>query len=299
MKRRLLGVLAGLACTALIALPAQAVVLSSTDFESFSLGSVDNQGGWAVSGPYDQSVVNDGGNKAFRLSDAVTSGSFGDQTFAPRPGGTGMTSANPTNSNPGFFAGETSTGATYNRFTLSFDVKSAPFQNPNGTFVSVSGDNGQGGRQTYLGITANGSNLELITYNVDAGGNFVGPIALGSVAGNVWTNVDFVIDFGAGNQDDIVTIALNDTIVHTGTSWEQFYDVFQAALHPNGVPVQTAIFRAGGTAHASQGGGFLFDNVVITADYTPVPEPGTFALLGAGLLGLGSIRVIGRRRQEA
>ena len=288
------AVAAGLTCVgALVAPTAQAVVLSSTDFESFALGSVNGQGGWSVTGGYDQEVVNDGGNKAFRLSDAVTSGSFGDQTFAPRPGGTGMTSSNPTNSNPGFFAGQSSTGATYNRYLLGFDFKSATQQNQDGAFLSVSADNGQGGRQTYLGITANGTNLDLITYNVDTTGNFVGPISLGLVAGSVWSHVDFVLDFGNGLNDDIVTIALNGTPVHTGTSWEQYYVINQPLLHPLGVPVQTAIFMARATANPSHlGGGFLFDNVQVEATST-VPEPVSLALLGIGLTALGFSR---RRR---
>lgn len=290
MRKTLLWSVSVLA-SMLMAVTAHAVVLSFTDFESFSLGSVNGQGGWSVTGGYDQSVANDGGNKAFRLSDAVTSGSFGDQTFAPRPGGTGMTSANPTNSNPGFFAGQSSTGATYRQYTLGFDIKSATSVAQDGAFISISGDNGQGGRQTYLGITANGSNLDLITYNVDAGGNFVGPISLGSVAGSLWTHVDFVVDFNDGANDDVVTISLNGNPVHTGTSWEQFYVINQFALHPLGVPVQTVLFRAGGVADPSHaGGGFLLDNVSIAIDHGSIPEPGTLAVLGMGLLGLGVMR---------
>ena len=60
----------------------------SVDFESYSLGTIDNQDGWSSSGPYDHEV--DGttvkpagfGAQSLRISNAVVSGQFDDQTFS-------------------------------------------------------------------------------------------------------------------------------------------------------------------------------------------------------------------------
>jgi hypothetical protein len=51
-------------------------------------------------------------------------------------------------------------------------------------------------------------------------------------------------------------------LVHTGTSWEQFYTNFQPLIHPLGVPVQTLLFALLGDAEpAVNGGGYFIDNV--------------------------------------
>jgi len=61
---------------------------AATDFESFTTGSVNGQDGWGITGSYDVEVVDNTygfatfGDKSLRISNAVTSGSFGDQTFS-------------------------------------------------------------------------------------------------------------------------------------------------------------------------------------------------------------------------
>jgi len=73
-----------------------------TDFEGFKTGaSINGQNGWARTGPYDEQVVNAGGNTVWRVSNATASGSFGDMPFAPRFGGIpANTVSNPTNGSP-------------------------------------------------------------------------------------------------------------------------------------------------------------------------------------------------------
>jgi hypothetical protein len=80
-------------------------------------------------------------------------------------------------------------------------------------------------------------------------------------------------------------------LVHTQRSWEQYYTSFESGLHPNGVPVQTLLFRMSGTA-APTAQGFYIDNVLIQAGAIPtaVPAPGAITLLGLGLLGLFAAR---------
>lgn len=255
---------------------------------------MNGQGGWAVSNPaFNQTVVDlGGGNKALQITNTVTSGSFGDQTFAPRPGGAPAdTVNNPSNGAPGFFAGESSTGAGYNRFIASFDFRSVLSTVDNGARITISPDNGTGGRQGFISLNSTAAGVTVETFDVDSGGNFVGPTTLGTFGFASWHNLRYEIDFIDGNNNDIARIFLDNTLVSTICSWEQFYDVVQPAIHPLGVPVQTLLFRLSGTA-APTAQGFYIDNVNIQLDdqASAVPEPVSLALVLAALGGAALAR---------
>jgi hypothetical protein len=191
------------------------VTTHSTDFEEFSLGSVNGQGGWGVTGPFDQEVVDLAGNRVLRLSNRYTSGSFIDQTFAPRPGGTGMTPADPVNSKPGFFAGETSTRATYNRFIGSFDIRSvATGDTDRGARITASPDNGQGARQGFLAFENIETGVAVETVEYDAQGKFTFK-PLTTINFGVWARIRYEIDFIDGPFNDVARIYINDTLVKT------------------------------------------------------------------------------------
>ncbi|MFI4861377.1 MAG: PEP-CTERM sorting domain-containing protein [Phycisphaerales bacterium JB063] len=292
MNRTLLAAPALLA--AALAVPAMGD--SFTDFESFTPNtSVDGQGGWSATGPYDQEVVDDGtGNLALRISNAVTNGSFGDMPIGPRPGGIVTdTIGDPVNSNPGAFAGESSTGATYTSFVGSFRFRSATGGQQVGASVTVSADNGTGGRHGFIDIeesAVNGAGIDLITFDVDANGNFVNQHAIAAgLSYTEWHEFRLEIDFNEGSNNDVARYYVNGVLVNTDTSWENYYETFEAASHPNGVPVQTFLFRVSGLAAPGlAGGGFLFDDVSVSL----TPEPGSMAILG-----LGGLLVARRRRQ--
>jgi len=245
---------------------ALAVTLSSTDFETFTTGiSIDGQDGWSSAPKWDEEVVDDAGNQAWRVSNAVFAGSFGDMPFAPRPGGIVTDSvANPTNRNPQYFAGESSTGADNTEFFGKFNFKSSTGEPQPGLRVTVSADNGQGGRQSFFSIEDNGSTgLIVTTFNVLPDGTFAGPIVIAEdLSYTDWHSVGVDLEFIDGPSNDVVRYFVNDSLVHTDTSWEQFYTNHQAALHPLGVPVQTLLFRiSSGASSNVSGNGFYIDNV--------------------------------------
>ncbi len=242
-----------------------ATTLSSTDFEGFTTGvSVDGQGGWSSAPKWDEDIVDDAGNTVWRISNAVFAGSFGDMPFAPRPGGLSMTSADPVGGNPQYFAGESSTGADNTEFFGSFDFKSSTGAPQPGLRITVSADNGQGGRQSFFSIEDNGSTgLNVTTFNVLPDGSFDGPITIAEdLSYTDWHSVGVDLEFIDGPSNDVVRYFVNDSLVHTDTSWEQFYTNHQPALHPLGVPVQTLLFRiSSGTSTDVTGDGFYIDNV--------------------------------------
>lgn len=272
---------------------------SSTSFDGFSNGSVNGQGGWGVSNPsFNQSVVDlGGGNKALKLANTVTSGSFGDMPFAPRPGGVPTdTVNNPTNGSPASFAGESSTGAANNRFVASFDFRSAATALDPGARITISPDNGSGGRQGFVALASTAAGITVETFDVDASGGFVGPTNLGTFGFGTWHNVRYEIDFFDGAYNDIARIYIDNVLASTIHSWESFYVASQPALHPLGVPVQTLLFRLSGAA-APSAEGFYIDNVVIQVGNreAAIPVPGTAALLLAAIGGLWGARRSTRR----
>ena len=114
---------------------AAADTVGSINFESYdTTGNINGQQGWSKTGPYDVNVVETtrfGFGKALQISNAVTSGSFGDQTFSP-----GL--ADP--------AGE----SAQKHFEASFTSQRRRMTMQQGLAISVSPDNGQGARMSYL-----------------------------------------------------------------------------------------------------------------------------------------------------
>ena len=278
------------------------VTTVTSNFSGFTAGSVNGQSGWGVSNTnFIQQVVDIGGanGNVLRLSNNFTSGSFGDQVFAPRPGGTAMTATNPTNSAPQFFAGETSTGAAYNRYIGSFDFRSVATAATSdlGARITMSPDNGQGGRQGFIALENTAAGVSVSTFDINAGGGFVGPATLATVAFAGWNTIRYEIDFFDGAFNDVAKIYLNNALVSTINSWESFYAVNQPLDHPNGVPVQTWLFRMSGMA-VPNAQGFYIDNVSVQLDNrsNAVPTPATPLLAGLALAAMFAVR---RRQNRA
>jgi hypothetical protein len=243
--------------------------LSGTSFHDFTPGiSVGHQlqlkEGWSVFGPYDQAIQDFGSNRVWRVSNAITSGSFGDQPFAPRPGGIPTnTVTDPDNSEPLFFAGESSTGAAARGFSSEFSFRSKTGAPQAGLRITVSIDNGSGGRQSFVALVDTGTGIDVQTQEVDKDGVFGAPITIASgLSYTDWHTIAMKANFVDGPHNDKVQYLVNDKLVHVGPSWEQFYRNFQSAQHPLGVPVQTLLYRISGTAAPTTvGNGFYVDNV--------------------------------------
>ena len=142
----------GLAAIAAIATPlafatsANAAVTGpyTTDFTGVTIDTTPGaaDGTWRMTGPYDAAIT-DGADPALRISNAVTSGSFGDQLFSP------------TLDVP---ATETGPART---FTASFVLE--PVELQEGLRVTVSPDNGQGGRGGFLAIEHKNGGINLVS----------------------------------------------------------------------------------------------------------------------------------------
>jgi hypothetical protein len=266
ISRRWGVVVAVLAVSAMLVASAGADSIGPTTFESptFTPGDINGQDGWTKTGPYDAAVATVSsfpdalgygfGAQALRISNAVVSGSFGDQTFS-----SGL--ANP--------AGE---APAQTHFEASFKIGTTQAAPQSGLSIAVSPDNGSGARMSYLRFDDQADGVHVFFDDV------TDPGPLGTVATFNETDVatidrahshviKFSIDFKPGPANDVVMIYIDGVLKATGTTWEDYYryDPEQAGGGNVLSPVSKLLFRAKGTASDSLGKGFLIDDVTLAS----------------------------------
>jgi hypothetical protein len=179
--RILIAMVAMLAIAALAgaASSARADGVGPITFESpdYAVGNINGQNGWSNTGGYDANVAAVSsfpaasgygfGSQALQISDSVTSGTFGDQTFAPalaQPAG----EATPQR----FFNASFKIGTTQaTQQCVGCAVGDPPVANP--LHLSVSPDNGSGGRMSYLRFEDRANGVHVIFSDVtDTGLDF-------------------------------------------------------------------------------------------------------------------------------
>lgn len=241
---------------------------STSSFDSMSLGSVNGQDGWSSFGSYDQAVVpnsygfNSFGCKTLRLSNGVASGSFGDQTFS-------VSNINEAGESTATNGGQ-SGGTRQNHFEAKFDFSSTQLEQQPGLVISVSPDRGDGSRMSYLRFEDSTNGINVFFDDVSG---ITSPVSFDEVqiASNLSRstthNAKFVIDFVDGPSNDIVKIYIDDILVKTGTTWENYYRFDNEASAEQGPrTTDNLIFRAGGSSvPANIGKGFLFDNISLSS----------------------------------
>jgi hypothetical protein len=228
-------------------------------------GDINGQQGWSKLGPYDAMVsalaafpAASGygfGSQALRFSDAVTSGSFGDQTFSP-----GLSSP----------AGEFPAKPQFEAF---FRIGTTQSTLQAGLHLSVSPDDGNGSRVSYLRFEDQADGVHVFFDDV------TDPGPLGTVASfdevDIATlsrtrahSIRFSITFKAGQGNDVVKIYIDNNLEITGTTWEDYYR-FDPEQTGNGnqVPnVSKLLFRESGAADVLNAGkGFLVDGVTLAS----------------------------------
>jgi hypothetical protein len=237
-------------------------------------GSLPN-GAWSKTGPYDATVVKTSVypdaagygfvDQALRISDAVTSGSFGDQTFSP-----GLADE----------AGESgavnlglSGGVRQPHFDASFLIGTTKAVQQPGLHMSVSPDRGDGARMSYLRFEDQADGVHVFFVDVSDPGRVTD--------GDTFNETDiatldrahshlirFSIDFKDGPAQDQVKIYVDGVQKISGTTWEDYYR-YDSEQTPQGNQVPTVdklLFRESGTATpANAGNGFLLDRVSLSS----------------------------------
>lgn len=284
-----IALLAGGAPLALAPVPAAASAPPPSSFEApdYSPGSIDGQQGWGaqnlaipVNPSLDQAVVADVGAppsfgaQSWRFSNAYTTGSFGDQVFSPSaPDEAGETSAE---------GGGLSGGSRQSRFTATWDFASAnPGAEQPGLGITASPDRGDGARMSWVRMEDHADGLAVLfnDYQRDldpgcaTGDGFVQTqIASGLSRADAHT-VEVVMDFVDGPANDVVAVSVDGSLVHTGTSWEDYFRDCEGNATRT---VDSLLFRSSGTAQPANAGlGFLIDNLSTQTETLAVPDAPT------------------------
>ena len=257
---------------------------NAVDFESpYTTGSPNGQDGWVFTGPYDAAIDSSFGTPGFgaqslRMSNATTSGSFGDWVFSkPLADEAGeSTAAN----------GGLSGGTRQNHFEAQFDIASKTGATQPGLQISVSPDRGDGARMSFLRFKDNGSggtdvlfddyqdlapfgSVGTPTDGCSGSDDFV-ETNVATISDSAPHTIKLVMDFPEGQGNDVVKVFVDGSLVHTGTSWEDYYRYCEATLDSRTVDSLILQARAGGgTAPATFGNGFLIDNMNLTSSTTP------------------------------
>ena len=284
-------------------------------FEGFSLGSINGQQGWTAQdsfttsttvGNWDQAIVDINGKRVFRMSNAVTSGTYASQVFSARSAqvagesGSALWNNRGTNGSAPLSPPQYGAYATTNQFYSKVDFRSATGGAQTGLALTLSASAKQASvRMSYVQIADNGSTgFDLKYYETLGDGSFPATpttIASGlsySSLHSLEMTIDFVDGVTVGGDgkvygNDVLKIYLNGQLIKTGTTWESYYYKYEniTAGTPRLQAVDSMLFRVAGTAAASTSGkGFYFEDVVV-GNSSPIPGPASVALLGiAGLL---------------
>lgn len=255
--------------------------------QGYALGNINGQQGWTALGSaglgcakYDEGVdsslsTSGFGTQSFRISNAVTSGCFGDQAYAPHlsqwagePDALDNTGAPVT--------------APQSHFEAQFDIASTT-QTNQGMALSVSPDNGVGARMSYLSFVDQPNGILVTFYDVTDPSHATNEDSFNStqvatLSYNEAHTIKFSMNFYSGPDNDVVNIYIDGTLVHTGTSWEDYYR-FDTESNPglannDSRAVNTLEFREGGTAvSANAGKGYLIDNLSMQSGSIPPNLP--------------------------
>jgi len=271
-----------------LALAARADTIGPITFESsqgYFVGDINGQpipstlpnGAWKKLGPaYDVKVVPitaypaaagyNFGSQTLQISDAVTSGSFDDQTFSP-----GL--ADEAGESGAFNAG-LSGGLRQPHFAASFLIgTSQGTVTQPGLHMSVSPDRGDGARMSYLRFEDQTDGVHVFFIDVVDKGP-VGTVATfreSEIATLTKTRshlIQFSIEFKDGSANDTVKIYIDSVLKKTGTTWENYYR-YDPEQTPQGNMVPTVdklIFLERGAANTTNlMKGFLLDRVTLTS----------------------------------
>ena len=281
--------------------------------------SIQGQQGWGGQNPpgipinplIDQTVVLNGtsappsfGRQSWRISNAFTEGSFGDMPFSPSL----VNEAGETDASNMSGVFQMSGGVRQNHFEVQWQFASAdpgPGTDCSAagvtcSYVSMAPDRGDGARMSYIRLEDDTTGLRVFfddyqdkspygSLQFPAKGcgpedNWVETLVASGLDRAQAHTVKLSMDFKDGPRNDIVKVYVDGDLVHTGTSWEDYFrwctesggGIPMDSAHDRSRTVDSMIFTVRGgdgeTHPLNRGKGFLIDNLSYTSSMRPTCE---------------------------
>ncbi len=238
-----------------------------SDFEDFTIGSVDGQQGWTSAGMMEQAVAAVArmeaafsvfGTQALRISNGVAENNFPNSVrSAPLSVPVAESTAPPlvTERN--------------NTVDATFDFGTTSPNEQVGLQMSISPINDDDGRMTLVRLldTADGIDVVVFEYMSGAPATFPTVTIADGLSRAVPHNVRITLTTVDGASNDILQVFVDGTLEYTGSGWEQFYRDNTLNL-PLVERLQFQV-RPGGENGGNTGNGFYFDNFTIKSTDTP------------------------------
>lgn len=300
MKRFLATLSLGVLFASAFIMPANAAASLGVNFESpYALGTVNGQDGWSSLGAaglgcavYDHTVASQSlyptfGSQSLRMSNAITSGCFGDQTFSKS---LAEEAGESTAQNGGM-----STGPRQAHFEAQWDFASVTQTYQPDLQVVASPDRGDGARMSWIQMKDEADGLAVNFYNYKdvaplgtlanpadgcgAGDDFVQTNVVSGLSRTAAHTIKVTMDFVDGPSNDVVKVYVDGVLKHTDTSWEDYFrwctesggGVVNDPVADASRTVDSILFRTGGVAApATTGNGFYIDNLSLSSGPIPV-----------------------------
>lgn len=275
----------------------------SEDFEGIAAGCIDGKQGWSSFGAtgcgssgcdnppgYDHAVTdndaNDAydfpglGSKSLRISNAVVTGCYGDQTFSAEVAEAA--------GEPGATGGSEASGPQHNVFEASFTFASAdPGSFQENLKVQISPDRGDGAQMGHLQIRDTPAGLAVLYFSLrgvptdDAPSTgecvFVptGRVVAAGLVRDVTHTLRIQMVFNDGPANDVVNVWVDGAPTTIGAgSWEDYFRHCQQNNCPDACTVDELMFRTGASGSGPKKGaddypalrdeGLLFDDLEIS-----------------------------------
>ncbi len=276
---------------------------SITTFEDFTLGAIDGQHDWKSLGGlgapalspsgahcavYDHEITDNMATatpyrlheferRSLRISNAVTSGCYSDQTFSSRTSNVAGQANAQSRSPSGLTDYAIAGGSLQNHFEAEWSFASTvPSAQQPGLEVVASPARGDDARMSWIQMADLPDGLAVFfaeRSNPASAGDFLLATVASRLDRRVPHTIKISMDFIDGPGNDIVRVFVDGELRHTGTSWENyyFYDANGKANFGGAPPVvNRMMFRTGSDLHrgipgnaapTTRGQGFVFDNI--------------------------------------